>query len=335
MKRNILIKDYKPSLNLIDTEITIKLVKDTFERKLAEELGLIRVSAPLFVEPQTGLNDNLTGVEKAVSFKSVELGYELEVVQSLAKWKRNALKMYNFKADTGLYTDMNAIRPFEDLDNIHSLYVDQWDWEKIITEDERNLDFLKETVRKIYNALLETEKVLVKAYPALSHNLPKEIKFISTTELEEKYPDLDRKGRENAIAKEYKALFLYQIGWPLKDGKSHDGRAADYDDWNLNGDILLWYEPLEIALEISSMGIRVNKESLLKQLEAKGENYKLQTPYVQNILNDVLPLTIGGGIGQSRMCMYMLKKAHIGEVQSSVWSKEDIELFEKHNIHLL
>lgn len=335
MKKNIIVNEYKPILNLIDTEITIKLVKDTFERKLAEELGLIRVSAPLFVEPQTGLNDNLTGVEKAVSFKSIELGYELEVVQSLAKWKRNALKMYNFEPNTGLYTDMNAIRPFEDLDNIHSLYVDQWDWEKIITEDERNIEYLKETVNKIYNALLKTEEVLVKAYPVLNHNLPKEIKFISTTELEEKYPNLSRKERENKIAEEYKALFLYQIGWPLKDGKSHDGRAADYDDWNLNGDILLWYEPLKIAFEISSMGIRVNKESLLKQLEAKNELYKLENPYVKNVLNEVLPLTIGGGIGQSRMCMYMLKKAHIGEVQSSVWSKEDIELFKKHKINLL
>ena len=335
MKRNIIIKDYKPTLSLIDTEITIKLVKDTFERKLAERLGLIRVSAPLFVEPTTGLNDNLTGFEKAVSFKSIELNQELEVVQSLAKWKRNALKMYDFKADTGLYTDMNAIRPFEDLDNIHSLYVDQWDWEKIITEDERNLDFLKETVENIYKALLDTEAVLVKEYPSLSHNLPKEIKFISTSELEEMYPNNTRKERENLIAEKYKALFLYQIGWPLKDGQSHDGRAADYDDWKLNGDILLWYEPLQIALEISSMGIRVNKESLLKQLEHKNEMFKLQTPYHQNIINDVLPLTIGGGIGQSRMCMYMLKKAHIGEVQSSVWSKEDVELFKKHNINLL
>lgn len=335
MKNNIIIKDYKPLLNLIDTEITIKLVKDTFERKLAEELGLIRVSAPLFVEPQTGLNDNLTGVEKAVSFKSIELGYELEVVQSLAKWKRNALKMYNFAPNTGLYTDMNAIRPFEDLDNIHSLYVDQWDWEKIITKEERNIDFLKETVNKIYNALLKTEEVLVNAYPILNHNLPKEIRFISTSELEQLYPLLSRKERENAIAKEYKAVFLYQIGWPLKDGLSHDGRAADYDDWNLNGDILLWYEPLQIAFEISSMGIRVDKDSIIKQLQAKNEMYKIDNPYVQNIINDFLPLTIGGGIGQSRMCMYMLKKAHIGEVQSSVWSKEDIELFRNNNINLL
>ena len=335
MKRNIIIKNYKSILNLIDTEKTIKLVKDTFERKLAEKLGLIRVSAPLFVEPSTGLNDNLNGYEKAVSFKSVELNQELEVVQSLAKWKRNALKMYDFEANTGLYTDMNAIRPFEELDNIHSLYVDQWDWEKIITEQERTYDFLKETVEKIYEALLATEKVLIEAYPILSHNLPKEIKFISTSELEAKYPDLSRKERENAIAKEYKAVFIHQIGWPLKDGKPHDGRAADYDDWHLNGDILLWYEPLEIGLEVSSMGIRVNKQSLVKQLEYKNENHKLNCPYAQDILNDVLPLTIGGGIGQSRMCMYMLKKAHIGEVQSSTWSKEDIQLFKENNIHLL
>ena len=335
MKRKILIKDYKSILNLIDTEKTIKLVKDTFEKKLSEQLGLIRVSAPLFVEPSTGLNDNLTGFEKAVSFKSVELNQTLEVVQSLAKWKRNALKMYNFESDSGLYTDMNAIRPFEELDNIHSLYVDQWDWEKIITEKERTYEYLQDTVRKIYKALIQTEEVLVEAYPILSHNLPKEISFISTSELEEKYPNLDRKGRENAIAKEYKAVFLHQIGWPLKDGKSHDGRAADYDDWLLNGDILLWYEPLQIALEISSMGIRVNKETLVKQLEYKNEMHKLQSPYAQNILNDVLPLTIGGGIGQSRMCMYMLKKAHIGEVQSSTWSKEDIKLFKDNNIHLL
>ena len=335
MKRNIIIKNYKSILNLIDTEKTIKLVKDTFERKLAEELGLIRVSAPLFVEPQTGLNDNLNGYEKAVSFKSIELNQELEVVQSLAKWKRNALKMYDFEANTGLYTDMNAIRPFEELDNIHSLYVDQWDWEKIITEQERTYDFLKETVEKIYEALLATEKVLIEAYPILSHNLPKEIKFISTSELEAKYPDLSRKERENAIAKEYKAVFIHQIGWPLKDGKPHDGRAADYDDWHLNGDILLWYEPLEIGLEVSSMGIRVNKQSLVKQLEYKNENHKLNFDYHQDILNDVLPLTIGGGIGQSRMCMYMLKKAHIGEVQSSTWSKEDIQLFKENNIHLL
>ncbi len=335
MKRNIVIDNYSPSLNLIETEKAIKLVKDTFEKKLAEKLDLIRVSAPLFVDPVTGLNDNLSGIEKAVSFKSIELNKELEVVQSLAKWKRNALRKYNFAFNKGLYTDMNAIRPFEDLDNIHSLYVDQWDWEKIIDEDNRNLNYLFSTVEKIYQALLDTEKIIVQEFPQLNHGLPKNIHFISTTELEDLYPDLTRKERENEIAKEYQAVFLYQIGWPLKDGKSHDGRAADYDDWHLNGDILLWYEPLQIALEISSMGIRVNSETIVKQLEYKNETHKMANQYVKDVMNNVLPLTIGGGIGQSRMCMYMLKKAHIGEVQSSTWSNEDIELFSKYNIKLL
>ncbi len=335
MKRNIVIENYSPSLDLIETEVAIKLVKDTFERKLSEKLDLIRVSAPLFVDPITGLNDNLSGIEKAVSFKSIELNKELEVVQSLAKWKRNALRKYNFASNKGLYTDMNAIRPFEDLDNIHSLYVDQWDWEKIINEKNRNVDYLFLTVKKIYQALLDTEQVIVTEFPQLNHGLPNDIHFISTTELENLYPNLTRKERENEITKKYQAVFLYQIGWPLKDGKSHDGRAADYDDWNLNGDILLWYEPLQIALEISSMGIRVNSETIVKQLEYKEETYKMTNQYVKDVMNGVLPLTIGGGIGQSRMCMYMLKKAHIGEVQASTWSSEDIEMFAKYNIHLL
>ena len=335
MKKNIVIDNYQSSLNLIETEIAIKLVKDTFERKLAEELDLVRVSAPLFVDPKTGLNDNLNGFEKAVSFKSVELNQELEVVQSLAKWKRNALKKYNFETGKGLYTDMNAIRPFEELDNIHSLYVDQWDWEKIITEKDRTLNYLFSTVKQIYKALLDTEEVIVEKFPKLRHGLPKEIEFISTSELEALYPNLTRKERENEIAKKYKAIFLYKIGWPLKDGQSHDGRAADYDDWNLNGDIILWYDPLQIAFEVSSMGIRVDSKSIVKQLKHKKEEYKLENQYVQDVINNNLPLTIGGGIGQSRMCMYMLKKAHIGEVQSSIWSERDIKLFNDHNIRLL
>ena len=335
MKKNIIVKDYKSSLNLIETELAIKLVKDTFERQLAKELDLIRVSAPLFVEPKTGLNDNLNGYEKAVSFNAVELNENLEVVQSLAKWKRNALKKYNFEVNKGLYTDMNAIRPFEELDNLHSLYVDQWDWEKIITKEDRTLDYLFQTVKKIYQALLDTEQIIVSKFPRLTHGLPKDIHFISTTELEEMYPTFSRKERENEIAKKYKAVFLYQIGWPLKDGMSHDGRAADYDDWNLNGDILLWYDELQIAFEISSMGIRVDSNSIVKQLKQKGEEFKLENKYVQDVINNNLPLTIGGGIGQSRMCMYMLKKAHIGEVQSSIWSEEDIKLFSDHNIFLL
>ena len=335
MKKNIVIDGYQPSLNLIETEVAIKLVKDTFERKLAEELDLVRVSAPLFVDPKTGLNDNLNGYEKAVSFKSIELNQELEVVQSLAKWKRNALKKYNFEVNKGLYTDMNAIRPYEELDNLHSLYVDQWDWEKIITSKDRTLNYLFSVVKKIYQALLDTEAVIVEKFPRLKHGLPKEIQFISTSELEAMFPELDRKDRENEITKKYKAVFLYKIGWPLKDGKSHDGRAADYDDWNLNGDIMLWYDSLQIAFEISSMGIRVDSKSIVKQLRHKGEEYKLDNDYVKDVINNNLPLTIGGGIGQSRMCMYMLKKAHIGEVQSSIWSSNDINLFNEHNIHLL
>ena len=332
MKNNIIVKDYQSILNIHDTQIAIKIVKDTFEDKLAEALELTRVTAPLFVEPKTGLNDDLSGVEKAVSFKAHNTNANLEIVQSLAKWKRKALHKYSC---SGIYTDMNAIRPFEDLDNIHSLYVDQWDWEKVLTEEDRNENYLKEVVNKIYGVLLETCKVVTEKYPEIKHDLPEKITFITTDELEDKYPSLTNKERENAIAKEYKAVFLMKIGNPLKNGKPHDGRAADYDDWNLNGDILLWYEPLQIAYEISSMGIRVNKESLVKQLTYKNELHKLNLDYHQDILNDVLPLTIGGGIGQSRMCLFMLKKAHIGEVQVSYWDKEDIELFRKNNIHLL
>ena len=329
------IENYKSILNLKETEVAIKIVKDNFEKKLAEKLNLLRVSAPLFVQPQTGLNDNLTGFEKAVSFTVNETKDTLEVVQSLAKWKRFALKKYNFEKSTGLYTDMNAIRPFEELDNIHSLYVDQWDWEKVIALEERNINYLKQVVNDIYEALKETEDVISEAFPQLHQDLPENIKFITTSELEDLYPNLSRKERENAICKEYKAVFLMQIGHKLKDGMSHDGRAADYDDWNLNGDILLWYEPLQIAFEISSMGIRVDKDSLLEQIRIKKEEYKLEFLYHKGILDESLPFTIGGGIGQSRMCMYMLKKVHIGEVQSSYWSEEDIKEFAKYNIFLL
>ena len=326
---------YKPLLNLKETEVAIKLVKDTFERILAKNLNLLRVSAPLFVRPSTGLNDNLNGYEKAVGFTLNEDGTYLEVVQSLAKWKRYALKKYDFKVGSGLYTDMNAIRPFEELDNMHSCYVDQWDWEKVINKEDRNFNTLKETVNKIYNALLKTEETLVKSFPALKQELPKEVKFLTTSELEEMYPTLSRKERENEICKKYKAVFLSQIGAKLKDGLPHDGRAADYDDWSLNGDILLWYEPLQIAFELSSMGIRVDENSIVSQCKEKNEEYKLELPYHQGIINKELPYTIGGGIGQSRICMYMLKKVHIGEVQSSYWSDEDIEEFKKYNINLL
>ena len=332
MKHNILVKDYESKLNVYETQVAIKLVKDTFQTKLANELGLMRVSAPLFLEPSTGLNDNLNGYEKAVNFSISENNQSLEIIQSLAKWKRHALNKYNA---SGIYTDMNAIRPCEDLDNIHSIYVDQWDWEKVISKEDRNEEFLKNIVKKIYNALLETSKEIKKVFPTLKHNLPDEIKFVTTDELEELYPLLSRKERENRIAKEYGAVFLMKIGHRLKDGLSHDGRAADYDDWSLNGDILLWYDVLNMAFEISSMGIRVDKDTLIHQLQEKEEEYKITLPYHQDIINSRLPLTIGGGIGQSRMCLYLLNKAHIGEVQVSYWSKEDVELFKSLNIHLL
>ena len=333
MKNNIYPKNYQSVLNLVDTQIAIKLIKDTFERELAKDLKLIRVSAPLFVEPNTGLNDNLNGYEQPVGFVVNENSQDLEIVQSLAKWKRYALKKYDID---GLYTDMNAIRRFEDLDNMHSLYVDQWDWEKRLTSEERNVKTLKRTVKKIYKSFLKTYRLLVKRYPELvNDNLPKDIAFVTTKQLEAKYPNMSRKERENALAKEYGAVFLMQIGGNLKDGKPHDGRAADYDDWKLNGDILLWYEPLQIAFEISSMGIRVNKESLMKQLKAKGEMSKVNLPYHQLVLNEQIPLSIGGGIGQSRLCMYLLKKIHIGEVQSSYWPEEDIKEFKKYNVDLL
>lgn len=332
MKNNIYPKNYQSVLNLVDTQRAIKLIKDTFEKELAKELDLMRVSAPLFVEPGTGLNDNLNGYEKPVSFEVNENNRELEIVQSLAKWKRYALKKYNID---GLYTDMNAIRRFEDLDNLHSLYVDQWDWERRLDPKERNVSTLKRTVKKIYKAFNKTYKVLTKQYPELANDLPKDVTFITTKDLEARYPNLSRKERENAICKQYGAVFLMQIGANLKDGKPHDSRAADYDDWKLNGDILLWYEPLQIAFELSSMGIRVNKDSLVKQLKAKGEMGKLALAYHQMVINEQLPLSIGGGIGQSRLCMYLLKKVHIGEVQSSYWPEDDIKEFKKYNVDLL
>ena len=326
---------YKSALNLLETEIAIKFIKDTFERELAKALKLTRVSAPLFVQPETGLNDNLNGYERAVKFDVLTLKKEVEIVQSLAKWKRMALDKYGFTTGTGLYTDMNAIRRDEDLDALHSVYVDQWDWEKIITEEDRKLSFLKKTVKSIYKALKKLAKAVNSKYPNITHTLPDEITFVSTKQLEKDYPDLDRKEREKAVAKKYGAVFLYGIGWPLKDGKAHDGRAADYDDWKLNGDIILWYDVLDLALEISSMGIRVDEKSLIKQLKYKGELHKLDNPYCKDIIDKKLPLTIGGGIGQSRLCMFFLNKAHIGEVQSSVWSDECIRENAEKGIRLL
>lgn len=335
MKRLLLPQNYASKLSLLETEIAIKYVKDTFERDLAKKLNLIRVSAPLFVFPSTGLNDNLNGYERRVAFDINGIDENVEVVQSLAKWKRNALGTYGFKVGEGLYTDMNAIRRDEDLDTIHSAYVDQWDWEKIILRENRTRGFLKSTVKKIYSVIRGLENKVYKKYPILEPTLPSDIFFITTKELEAMYPDLAPAQREYEIVKKYGAVFIMQIGGKLKNGLPHDGRAADYDDWALNGDIMVYYKELDMAYEISSMGIRVDEKSIVKQLKEKNELAKLENKYTQDVINNRLPLTIGGGIGQSRLCMFMLKKAHIGEVQASVWSKEDIELLNENNIHLL
>ncbi len=329
------ITNYHNKLSLIETEKAIKFIKDGFQKKLANALNLTRVSAPLFVFQNTGLNDDLNGVERKVEFSAKDLNGNIQVVQSLAKWKRNALHNYGFSVGEGIYTDMNAIRRDEDLDNLHSIYVDQWDWEKVIRKEDRNLDYLFDTVKAIYHAVVEEEREVNAKYDCLSEKLPDEITFISTEELEEKYPTLSRKERENKITQEHHAVFLYHIGWPLKDGLPHDGRAADYDDWNLNGDILLYNPVLHRAFEISSMGIRVDAKSIQEQLKFKHDEVKLFSPYTQNIIMNVLPLSIGGGIGQSRLCMYFLEKAHIGEVHPSLWSDEDKKKAEELDIHLL
>lgn len=320
------------NLSLIENQIAIKFIKDKFESLLAKKLNLVRVSAPLFVSEKTGLNDNLNGVEERVSFYVKD--EKLEIVQSLAKWKRYALGYYKFPKDVGLYTDMNAIRKDEVMDNLHSIYVDQWDWEKIIDESDRNKRYLFNVVSKIYSVIYKLASIMEKQY-GFSYDLPKKIAKISTKQLEKMYPDKSPKERENIIAREYKAVFVYGIGWPLKNKLPHDGRAADYDDWKLNGDIIVYDKALDIALELSSMGIRVNKDSLVKQLKAKGELSKLDNPYCRAILNDELPLTIGGGIGQSRLCMYYLQKEHIGEVQSSYWDETNLKLAKEKGLKLL
>lgn len=339
MSNLIIPKNYQPKLNLQETEIAIKLIKDTFERRLAESLHLTRVSAPLFVTARSGLNDDLNGIERPVSFDIPDIQEDnVQIIHSLAKWKRHALHRYHFEAREGLYTDMNAIRRDETLDNIHSIYVDQWDWEMVISEQDRCQEFLIYTVNKIYSVLQEIEYLMHKRYPQLENDedrLPHAIYFITSQELEDKYPDLSPKEREKAITKEHKAVFISQIGWPLKSGQPHDGRAPDYDDWYLNGDILVWFPLLDCALELSSMGIRVNQDSLQKQLKAANATNREKLPYHQDVLNNVLPLTIGGGIGQSRLCMYFLKKAHIGEVQASLWSNQTKEACKKNHIHLL
>ncbi len=325
---------YKSHLSLRQTQYAIKKVKDFFERDLSTQLNLIRVSAPLFVEPKSGLNDDLNGVERAVRF-DLRAGNELEIVHSLAKWKRFALAEYGFEVGEGLYTDMNAIRRDEDTDNIHSMFVDQWDWEKIITKADRTEATLRETVNCIYQALRHTENYIVNEYSFIGRLLPEHITFITSQELEDRYPDKTAKEREYAAAKEYGAIFLSQIGGKLKSGAPHDGRAPDYDDWTLNGDIIVYYPILDIALELSSMGIRVDEEALYRQLAERGCTERESLPFHRALLDGKLPYTIGGGIGQSRMCMFFLRKAHIGEVQSSFWYEDDIRKCAEHGVHLL
>ncbi|SCG83179.1 aspartate-ammonia ligase [Proteiniborus sp. DW1] len=336
MYKDLIVPDgYKPSLDVINTEIAIKEIKDCFEKELARELNLIRVSAPLFVRTETGLNDNLNGTEKPVSFDMKYDNSKLEIVHSLAKWKRIALEKYGFKPGSGLYTDMNAIRPEEELDNIHSIYVDQWDWELVIEKSQRTEEYLKDMVRRIYNVFLRVEKYITNIYPQLKKNLPKEIAFITTQELEDMYPNYTPKEREYAIAREKKAVFLMKIGDLLNSGKKHDGRAPDYDDWNLNGDIIFWNPILNQEIELSSMGIRVDEKALLEQLKKSNCENRLSLAYHQMLINNELPYTIGGGIGQSRICMFFLNKAHIGEVQASAWPEDMVRSCEMANIFLL
>ncbi len=332
----IIPKDYDPRLSIRETQDAIKYIRDTFQKEMGREMHLERISAPLFVEKSSGLNDNLNGTERPVSFDMLGLpGETLEVVHSLAKWKRMALKKYGFKPGEGLYTNMNAIRRDEELDNLHSCYVDQWDWERVITKEQRTLDTLKDTVREIFKIIKHMQHEVWYKYPEAVKHLPKEITFITSQELEDRYPDKTPKERENLITKEYGCVFLMQIGDKLASGEPHDGRAPDYDDLQLNGDILFWFENLNCALEISSMGIRVDEKSLEDQLRKAGCEDRRSLPYHRMLLEGQLPYTIGGGIGQSRLCMLLLNRAHVGEVQASIWPNDMIEECRQHKIFLL
>ena len=328
-------ENYSSKLNEFETQQAITFVKDRFSVSLCEALDLSRVSAPLFVKRGSGINDDLNGTERPVDFDILETGEIAEVVHSLAKWKRMALMRYHFPVYKGLYTDMNAIRRDEICDSIHSIYVDQWDWEKVITAKDRTEEYLKETVRKIYGAIRTTAAAVQKEYPVLPQSLPDEISFVTTYELEERYPDLSPKEREDAVAKEAGAVFIMKIGGRLKNGEKHDGRAPDYDDWELNGDIVVYNPVLCRAFELSSMGIRVDRNSLVSQLKAENAEDRLEYEFHKLLLSGTLPLTIGGGIGQSRLCMYLLQKAHIGEVQVSVWPEKEIKKCQKAGIRLL
>lgn len=332
----ILPEGYSTPLGILDTEIALKAVKDSFERNLGANLNLTRVSAPLFVESSSGLNDDLSGVERPVEFDILETKRDVQIVHSLAKWKRLALKRYAFTVNTGLYTDMNAIRRDEDLDNLHSAYVDQWDWEKIINIEDRTTDHLKTTVTKIVATLKASELSLATLYPDLKPFIKEQVFFITSQELLDLYPNLTGKQREDAICKEHKTVFITQIGAPLSNGERHDVRAPDYDDWDLNGDLLIWYPLLDRSIEVSSMGIRVSPASLESQLKAANcFEQRCKLPFHKALLAGELPYTIGGGIGQSRICMILLQKAHIGEVQSSSWSDEMVEVCAKNGITLL
>ena len=336
MSKIFIPEGYKSPQSIKETEIAIKEVKDYFERALADALNLTRVSAPLFVKPESGLNDNLSGVERPVSFGIKEQDdAEVEIVHSLAKWKRLALREYGFEVGEGLYTDMTAIRRDEETDNIHSIYVDQWDWEKIIDKSERNEETLKETVFRIFMAIKQTEYFMCGKYHFMDPFLPNEITFITTQELEDMYPDKTPKERENLITKEKGAVFLSKIGGALASGERHDGRAPDYDDWELNGDILVYYPVLDMALELSSMGIRVDAEALDRQLKISGCEDRANMPFQKDVLEANLPYTIGGGIGQSRICMFFLQRAHIGEVQSSIWPEEVHKIAKAHGVNIL
>ena len=329
-------KNYAPKISPMETQRAIKKIKDYFQQELAYGLNLRRVSAPLFVAPETGLNDNLNGVERRVSFTILDMDEKnVEIVQSLAKWKRMALGKYGIKPGHGIYTDMNAIRRDEELDNIHSLYVDQWDWEKVITKEQRTTEYLHETVTTIYNAVKNLGDYVNRLYRDIQTELPNEIYFITSQELEDLYPDKTAKERENLITRVHGAVFIEKIGGKLRSGEKHDGRSPDYDDWELNGDILLWDDVLEIAFEISSMGIRVDSDSMDRQLKLAGAEDRKKLSFQRAVLDSELPLSIGGGIGQSRLCMFFLRKAHIGEVQVSVWPKEMDEECRKANIFLL
>lgn len=329
-------KDYAPKLSTKETQQAIRYIRETFQDEFGKELNLSRISAPMFLEKDTGLNDNLNGVETPVSFEMKDMpGKTIEIVHSLAKWKRWALKHYDCQLGEGLYTNMNAIRKDEDLDNFHSIYVDQWDWEKVIKKEDRTIETLESTVKQVFKVLKHMEHEVWYKFPEAVYHLPDEIHFVTSQELEDRWPDKTPRERENAITKELGCVFIEQIGGALKSGKPHDLRAPDYDDWKLNGDIMFWYEPLQQAIEISSMGVRVDAKSMAEQLKITGQEQRLELPYHKMIMDEELPFTIGGGIGQSRVCMLLLGKAHVGEVQASVWPEEYIKDCAKYGIQIL